>query len=86
MYLSQEVFIFHYSIAQECNEADIRLVDNERVQICLEGNWNSLCGDNWDDTEAIVACKQLGHTGSQFTGAYKFIEHDFIIILQSLVP
>ena len=58
-----------FSLARECTETDIRLVGstyNGRVQICLEGYWKSLCNDNWDYTEAMVVCRQLGYIGSQF--------------------
>ena len=60
MYFSQGV---HYSVAQQCIGAEIRIYD-ERVQICLEGYWNSLCGDNWGYKEALVVCTQLGMIGS----------------------
>ena len=67
--LREYTFVSLFSIAQECNDTDIRLDDstyNGRVQICLEGHWNSLCYDNWDYTEAMVVCRQLGYIGSRF--------------------
>ena len=52
-------------IEAECNETDIRLVGgaNEtegRVEICLGGNWGTVCDDGWGIYETQVACRHLG--------------------------
>ena len=35
-----------------------------RVQVCIDNNWGRVCADRWYDTDAIVACKQLGFSGT----------------------
>ena len=49
-----------------CEEESIRLVGgiNEtegRVEICLGGQWGTVCDDQWGDVEARVVCRQLGY-------------------------
>lgn len=50
-----------------CTEDEIRLLGGAnymegRVEICLNGEWRSICDQMWDTTEAGVVCRQLGLT------------------------
>jgi hypothetical protein len=54
--------IMHSVVA--CKSGEIRLSGGNatagRVEICIGGVWGTVCDDYWDDTDAQIACYQLG--------------------------
>ena len=59
---------FH-PVGPQCTENSIRLVDGStpyegRVEVCLSGQWGTVCDDGWGDKEAKVVCRQLGYPTS----------------------
>lgn len=50
-----------------CNNGDVRLVNGTnstsgQVQVCVMQQWTTICMDTWDQPDAQVVCRQLGHS------------------------
>lgn len=53
---------------ETCVEGDLRLFGGQRptegtIEVCQSGSWQggTICDDRWDNSEAAVVCRQLGH-------------------------
>ena len=47
-----------------CTHGVVRLANGDteregRVDICIDGAWNTVCGKKWGDIEAQTVCRQL---------------------------
>ena len=59
-----------FTPTQTDNEGSLRLADGSaiegRLEILRNGEWGTVCDDIFDDRDATVACRQLGHYSGQF--------------------
>ena len=55
-----------------CRTGDLRLsggnvINEGRIEICINNVWGTICDDYWSDTDANVACRKLGFSGQSKT-------------------
>ena len=70
---------------KECEEKELRMTGGRvtrngetyymagTFEMCVNGQWATVCQNQWRDSEATVACRQLGlhYTGSMLIYFYK---------------
>lgn len=62
--MSVVLWLFH---AERCSNGTIRLAGSGyatmgRVELCINGEWGTICINSFDDNDATVVCRQLGYS------------------------
>ena len=62
--MSAVLWLFH---AERCSNGTIRLAGSGyatmgRVELCINGEWGTICIHSFDDNDATVVCRQLGYS------------------------
>ena len=62
-----------FFIYSACHDGDVRLVGGPnatigRLEFCNNGQWGTVCNDQWSAEDAQVVCRQLGllSTGNNY--------------------
>ena len=52
----------HICNSLECIDGDIRVSNQEILEVCISNTWARICAEFLGDEEASVACQQLGYS------------------------
>ena len=71
------------SLVTGCTDGEVRLVGGNtrsegRVEVCVSGQWGSVCNDQWDDYAAKTVCRELGYP---IAGAVLYVQQYLVLLL-----
>ena len=79
----------YFIIAVECDDGMIQLVNGEKeteglLEVCVYGQWGTVCEHGFGIIEGIVTCRQLGFGGIEMIRSCEFIHSISILFRQVL--
>ena len=57
-----------FLLLAKCNDGEVQLYSSNNydnigaVEVCIDGEWASVCRDDFDLNDAATVCTQLGYT------------------------
>ena len=51
-----------FCITGQLRLAGSNVVNEGRVEICINNEWGTVCDDSWGTNDATVVCRQLGYS------------------------
>ncbi|GAB1603362.1 scavenger receptor cysteine-rich type 1 protein M130-like, partial [Argonauta hians] len=69
--------IYNERVGAQCRNISVRLKDGEspgngRVEVFFNGEWGTVCDDNWNNNNALVICRMLGYSNAAAYGKAHF--------------
>ena len=69
------MFIITVYLAAVCDDGSIQLANGQdesegRVEVCYNGQWGTVCSDDFGPLDGTVVCRQLGYEGIKRLNEY----------------
>ena len=63
--MSFYIVCFLFNVSDLCTQNTVQLVEGSSpnegvVEVCQNGEWGTVCGDEWNMNDALVVCRQIG--------------------------